>query len=479
MVSVEVNFGVTVGECLGGVKMRLRLNPWVLIWTIIALAFALIITWQDRGLTFFWDEWDVVWATIESPNFGVLQDNGGNFFPLSRVIFALEMWIFGTWYPGYIFVTSLIFGATTLAFNLTMDDGTRTRRILLTAFSLVYLSSTGVLFASSMGFMLKWGLSPLLAIISAAFFIRSRGGYEKRSRYLVLAWIFFALSWAAFSSSIALMALLIIGLIHMSPSRPQSAPLEIRLSALIAAMSIVALVVGIRVAELNPPLNPLIGNAQESLSSALSADPSSTLKLALASTFAGVVSVLTSLPLHDNDVNSWLIIAFNDYLVAIVGGSAVLIAGICAFKRSLPSSRVMIVFGLLFGTNLFISIARTPLIHRYQALWVFIAILFVFSVLNWFTKIDLKSLAHFVIALVVVAGAISTWHIAFNALAIGNIERDRSAADSSLLLDPSSCVAEASPNLEQFAPTISAPEVCTLLKMLEDRQWIVERQTVN
>ncbi|MFY9325633.1 MAG: hypothetical protein WAO29_04170, partial [Candidatus Nanopelagicales bacterium] len=154
-------------------KIKTRVGPWSLGWAIGAIIFAVVVTWQNRGLTFFWDEWDVVSATLESPYYGVLQDNGGNFFPLSRIVFGIELAIFGTWYPGYMLVTSLLFGSTALAFNLLLDDGNKFRRIALSAFSVIYLSSTGVLLASSMGFMLKWGLSPLLAIISATFFLRS------------------------------------------------------------------------------------------------------------------------------------------------------------------------------------------------------------------------------------------------------------------------------------------------------------------
>lgn len=36
-----------------------------------------------RGFTFFWDEWNVLAASLEHPVSSVVQENGGNFSPLS------------------------------------------------------------------------------------------------------------------------------------------------------------------------------------------------------------------------------------------------------------------------------------------------------------------------------------------------------------------------------------------------------------
>jgi len=460
-------------------KAREKLNPWNLSWAMTVLLFALIVTWQNRGLTFFWDEWDVVWATVESPNFGLLQDNGGNFFPLSRGVFALEMYLFGAWYPGYVFITSLIFGNAAFVFNLVLDNGTVLRRITLSAFTLIYLSSTGVLFASSMGFMLKWGLSPLLAIISAAFFIKSIQGESRKKRNLIFAWVFFFLSWASFSSSIALMALLIIGLIHSRVGWRKSTSFEIRLSTIIFAASIVAIFVGFRLATINPPLNPLIGDAQDSMATALAADPISVTRLALASTLSGLLSVITALPLQDNGINSWLIIAFNDYLAVLVALITAALGLIYAFKKALPNKQVVLLFVLLFGANLFISIARSPLIHRYQALWVFLAILVVLALMNWFNSLKLRSLTLVITTLLVLAAALSVWHIGTGALSIANIERQRDLADSNRLGNPALCLNEAERTLDQIAPTIAAKQICELLEILEARDWVLNRQFIE
>lgn len=462
-------------------KIGTRLNPWVVAWAIGAVIFALVVVWQNRGLTFFWDEWDIVWASIESPYYGILQDNGGNFFPLSRIVFALEMAIFGTWYPAYMLVTSLLFGATAFTFNVLLDDGTRVRRITLSAFALIYLSSTGVLFASSMGFMLKWGLSPLLAIISAAFFVRSSDQNRSRIQMLALAWLFFFLSWAAFSSSIVLMALLIIGLIHAAPrgvGRLNSIDLKIKLSILILIASMAAVVVGIRLAELNPPLNPLIGDAQGTIDSVLAIDLLQTLLLALATSLAGLVSITIAVPLHDNSVFTWLIIAFRDYLGVALAVLALVLGVIYALRKSWPSKHLVFSFLLLFTANLFITAARTPLIHRYQALWVLIAIIVLIFLLQWLATVRLVALRNLLLGIVVVASCLSVWQIATGSLAVGNIERQRDLADSAKLTNPMQCLAEATRTLEQVAPTITPNQLCVLLGVVDSRSWITERQDI-
>lgn len=452
-------------------------NPWIIGWAIGAIAFALIVVWQNRGLTFFWDEWDVVAATLESPYYGILQDNGGNFFPLSRIVFGLELAVFGSWYPGYMLVTSLLFGATTLTFNWLLDDGTKTRRILLTAFSLIYLSSTGVLFASSMGFMLKWALSPLLAILAAAFFIRAHGATKNRNLQLGLAWLFFFLSWAAFSSSIILMALLIVGLIHIAPQKQTGQPittLQVKISLLILTISMALAVLGLKLAELNPPINPTTGTAQETVDLVSSIDVVSVLVSGLAATFAGLVSVTLSIPLHDNQINSWLVIAFRDYIFFVLVLTALLLGVIYLIRKRLPSTNLAMTFLLLLGANLFLSAARSPLIHRYQTLWIPIAILVILSLIPWFTKLHFGLLNRLLVTVVIMAGVLSGWHIATNALSIATIERQRDLADSTRLTNPVDCLAEANDTLEQVAPTITADRLCEIVETLNARSWILK-----
>ncbi len=463
-------------------RLKTPFNPWIVAWSIGAILFALVVTWQNRGLTFFWDEWDVVSATLESPYYGILQDNGGNFFPLSRIVFGIELAIFGTWYPGYMFVTSLLFGATAFAFNWFLDDGTKTRRILLTAFSIIYLSSTGVLFASSMGFMLKWALSPLLAILAAAFFVRSQEAGRNSTITLFMAWLFFFLSWASFSSSIILMALLIVGLIHMAPQKLTGKPitsLPIKLSILILFMSVALAGAGIRIAELNPPTNPLIGSAQGVFDSVLLQDPRDSILLALAATLAAIASVVIAVPLHSNDFNSWLIIAFRDYLGFVAALLLVFLGAIYAFKKSLPSRQIVLLFGLLFVAMAFITVTRTPFIHRYQSLWVPLAILVILSVLTWLRSINLAILGNIMFGIVIAAAVVSSWHIGTSSFSIANIEKQRDVADSLRLGNPSQCFTEATESINQIAPTISAQRLCSILDALSQREWIMERQVLE
>ncbi len=389
--------------------------------------------------------------------------------------------IFGTWYPGYMLVTSLLFGSTAFAFNLLLDDGTKIRRIALSAFAVIYLSSTGVLFASSMGFMLKWGLSPLLAIISAAFFLRSQEEGRSQTKMLILGSLFFILSWASFSSSIILMALLIVGLIHFAPRGPDrsfSTSLHIKLSIAILSASAVLAIAGIRIAALNPPTNPLIGSAQGVFDSILLQNPLDSILLALAATLAGLASVLIAAPLHSNDFNSWFIIAFRDYLGFVVGILFIILGVIYASKKSLPTRQLVLLFGLLFTAMAFITVARTPFIHRYQSLWIPIAILVILSAFSWLSYLNLALIRNLVLGVVIAAAILSGWHIGTSSLGMATIERQRDVANSSTLGNPEECLNEASRTLEQIAPTITAQRLCSILNALNQREWVLERQVL-
>ena len=463
-------------------KIKTRVGLWGVGWAIGAIIFAVVVTWQNRGLTFFWDEWDVASATLESPYYGIFQDNGGNFFPLSRVVFGIELAIFGTWYPAYMLVTSLLFGGTAFAFNLLLDDGTNSRRIALSAFSVIYLSSTGVLFASSMGFMLVWGLSPLLAVISATFFVRSREPSRSRTKMLTFAWLFFIFAWASFSSSIVLIALLIVGLIHIAPEGPErlcSTSFRIKLSFAILSVSAVLVVAGIGIAAMNPPSNPLIGRAQGLFDTILLQDPLDSILLALAATLAGIASLVISTPLHNNDFNSWLLIAFRDYLGFVVGLLFVIVGAIYLFKRSLPNRQLVLLFGLLFTAMGLITVARTPFIHRYQSLWIPIAILVILSALSWLKELNLVPIRNLVLGIAITAAVVSTWHIGTNSLSIANIERQRDTADATKLRNPSQCFEEATRSLDQIAPTIASTQLCALLEILQSREWVLQRQSAE
>jgi len=459
-------------------KTPAKINLWLVGWVIGAATFSLVVLWQNRGLTFFWDEWDVVASTMDSPYYGILQDNGGNFFPLGRMIFALELAAFGTWYPGYILVTSLLFGSTTVIFNWLLDDGTRSRRVALTAFSLIYLSSTGVLFASSMGFMLIWGLSPLLAIISAVFFVKSGQVGTNQKAMLGIAWLFLLLSWASFSSAIVLMALLIIGLIqvasHLGTAMPFSV-IRVKLSLLIITVSTVLAFLGLRLAELNPPANPKIAGAGETVDLLTSIDIASIFLSGLAATLAALVSVTVSIPLHDNQINYWLVIAVREYIIVIVGLLTTVIVSIYLFRKSLPSRQVALLFLLLLAANVFLAAARSPLIHRYQTIWIPIAVLVVLSLLGWISSINLRALTSMMFGVIILAAILSAWHIGTNSLAIATIERQRDIADSSKLANAQSCLQEASATLEQIAPTITAGSLCEIMERLKDRSWILRR----
>jgi len=230
---------------------------------------------------------------------------------------------------------------------------------------------------------------------------------------------------------------------------------------------------------LNPPANPLIGSAKGVLDNIFLQTPLDSSLLALAATFEGLASVLIAVPLHSNDFNSWLIIAFRDYLGFVIGILFIILGAIYALKKSLPNRQLILLLGLLFASMAFITLARTPFIHRYQSLWVLLAILVILSAFSWLTSLNLTSIRNLLLGVVIAASVVSGWHIGTNALAIATIERQRNLANSSALANPESCLNEASETLSQIAPTITSQRLCSILDALNQRAWILERQNLK
>jgi hypothetical protein len=277
------------------------------------------------------------------------------------------------------------------------------------------------------------------------------------------------------------MALLIVGLIHIAPqesTRKPIAALQIQLSLVILASSAALAALGLKLAQLNPPTNQLVGNAQDTIEYVLGIDPLNALLLSIAAALAGLVSVVIAIPLHNNDVNAWLIIAFRDYLVLVIGLLILVIGAVYFSKKTLPPRLLILVFILFFTAQAFIAVTRTPFIHRYQTLWVLIAILVILAFLGWLNSIQLTAIKNIVVGLVVVASLFSVWHIGSNSLAMATIERQRDIANSSTLVNPEECLDEASKTLDQIAPTITAQRLCSIFDTLDQRQWILERQVL-
>jgi hypothetical protein len=274
------------------------------------------------------------------------------------------------------------------------------------------------------------------------------------------------------------MALLIIGLIQVASQLHVANPfgiIRVKLCVLISAMSIVLVFLGLRLAQLNPPLNPKLANAGQTVDLLSSIDVSSVLISGLAATLAALISVTISIPLHDNHINYWLVIAVRDYLLLAIGLITLIVGFIYLIRKSLPSRHIALLFMLLLAANLFLAAARSPLIHRYQSAWIPIAILVVLSILGWISYINLRALTNMMTGVILIATVLSAWHIGTNSLAMATIERQRDIADSSKLANAQSCLQEASASLEQIAPTITASSLCEIMERLKDRSWILRR----
>lgn len=90
-------------------------------------------------------------------------------------MFTLEAHISQGNYWAYISVTSTLFAFVAVALGkLVLRPQSRIEIVLAWLFGLAYLLASGVLFASAMGFMLKWALAPLWAVVAVHFYARGR-----------------------------------------------------------------------------------------------------------------------------------------------------------------------------------------------------------------------------------------------------------------------------------------------------------------
>jgi len=408
-----------------------------------------------RGFTFFWDEWNVLSASLSQPFASILQENGGNFFPLSRLVFVLETQIFRENYWAYIFVTSSIFGYVALLFaTKILRPQTRPEIVFAALLAFTYLITAGVLFASAMGFMVKWALAPLLAVLTVMVYERIP---HRWWRFVGAAGVL-VLTGLAFSSAVVIMGAFIAGAILRNTSSWRAArPIVIDAAALFAVSGLLG-VAGAFAAR-SFPANDV----------SVTGDPFSTLDLSnpfnavsetWAATVSGVTSSISVLPL--TDLNLWVTLV---YLVAgntlVFGFLTLLVAALLWFSQS----RFALLAGIAaltvsFG---FLVVLKDPIIVRYQALWVLPAMVVVWII---FTRTRGHRL------LTGARVALMVWMIGAVAVSLtwipraGSLERDRYVVDTSRLYAEQTCLDEATIHSEEISPSASPEYVCEVVGRL-------------
>lgn len=442
-----------------GVSLDQVRYKWVLLGIGFAAVWAAFIAWTFSSLTFFWDEWNVLRDTLANPLSSIFLENGGNFFPLSRALFSLELSLFGPWYAGYVFVTAFLFGLTATVLTLgVLKPASRLEFGLAAALSLAYLLTTGVLFASSMGFMNLWPLSVLFALLAAVWLHNAKAD----SVAVSLASLGLVLSWLSHGTAILSNACLFVAASLVISAREPGDMRRVRRVLLIVTMP-AALVAGFSAAFLAQLSSP--GN-----------DNSTTLVGGLGSGFetmaewlVGTVTTLISapllLPLMDFTLFTRLYFLFASMpLVTVLCLAATAVLAYVMLRRGYPT--VLLLIALLAISVGFLAIVRTPLIVRYEVLWAPIALLIVAQTLRWIAANRLGRAVvtgYVFFALFVVSlGVMSVSEVS-------NLERQRDLVNTSALWNPETCISEAVKHREEISPSLSPREICQVVETMQER----------
>lgn len=417
-----------------------------LLWLVSALLYAGVLGYMGRSLYFWWDEWAVLRAGMESPGWGLLQDNGGNFFPLGRAIFLLETKVFGNWFSGYVIVSALLAAATAYLFAEILDNGTRARRIAMVAVGLMYLGSSGTLFAVGIGFMVKWILTVFFTAIAVYFAVRWR---RRGGTWLAFgAFALSALTFASPSIPLSIVACATIVVVWLSAAPRIGRVLTGRRLLFLAgfvAIAVIVSAIGTVLVSMFPSVDPEYSRAgvapvagYTELSRALAIRP------ALVSTWMS--APLTYLPLIDRDMVSRLAYGLMPYPILVLAATLV-IAGLIAaagyvivkgFRRVpkeatgwvgvldwLGIAGVFVIPLVVFVAELFVVRPDDVNTVRYVTIWFWPAALFWVFIATGVAPRAVGVVKSAVLVLLVAVGAASLIMIpsAFDRMA--RLERDR------------------------------------------------------
>ena len=437
-----------------GVSVRQRSRYWLVLWLAPLLWGAFLATlW--RGFTFFWDEWNVLSASLSHPFASILQENGGNFFPLSRVVFVLESQVFRESYWAYIFVTSSIFGYVALLFvTKILQPRARLEIVFAALLASTYLLTAGVLFASAMGFMVKWALAPLLAVLTVIVYER----IPHRWGRVVGAGGVLVLTGLAFSSAAVILGAFIAGaIVRNTPSWRAARPVMID-AAVLFGVSCLLGIAGAWAAQLFPAEDASV--AGDPLSGLDFSAPLSAVGEAWSATLSGLLAVFSVLPLASHGL--WLTLFY------LVAGNAVVWVALTLLVIALiglSKSRLALILttASLLATFGFIVLVKDPIIVRYQALWVLPAMVVAWIVFTRTRGDRILAGARAVLAVWMI-GALTvslTW-----IPRAGSLERDRYAVDTSRLYTEQTCLDEATVHSEEISPSASPEYVCEVVGQL-------------
>jgi len=114
--------------------------------TVASTFFFLVITvWISQSLTFFWDDYEVLKLIAERPVEQLFMNGAGHFGPVWRIFFMGEVYLFGPYFPPYIFTSALLGAVGFWGFAYSFRPLMSSFFWLVIPISLIFFTSLGVL----------------------------------------------------------------------------------------------------------------------------------------------------------------------------------------------------------------------------------------------------------------------------------------------------------------------------------------------
>ena len=121
--------------------LRKRLGQWV--FPVFSILFLVYLVMISQNLTFFWDDYETLLVISRDPVGQLLMSGAGHYGPLWRLLFTLQVFVFGSWFPGYILAAGLFGLAGVWLLIRSLEILRAVPRWLSTASAIVFFTALG------------------------------------------------------------------------------------------------------------------------------------------------------------------------------------------------------------------------------------------------------------------------------------------------------------------------------------------------
>lgn len=335
--------------------------------SLIGLFYLLVFLLQARNLTFYWDDYFVLYSIFEFDFFKLLLSGvNGNWWPLSSVLVWIEVRLFGSWYLGYLlFNLALTLFNTVLIWLIARQLFPKAPQVLVASIVIIYPFTLQVIVNATV-VTPSWPLSITFTLFASLFVLRNRS--------LLLPTLFLIFSWLSMSGMIFVNCLIFSSFLFIrNRNRGMKTIPKIGQPALFIIAGAIGSLIGSEIMKAAPS-NKLTqtSNVLDQLFIVNIFEPT----FALSTSW--IISPLIPLSYVDQDVLTWLTLLFAKYLwliIPLMVSSFGFLLWRQSKTRGTPSANLMVqtlVFLLpIFGLALVLGVTRSgnPFAPRYGVMW--------------------------------------------------------------------------------------------------------------